>query len=321
MGRRLVTVGITAFNAVDTIERAVQTALAQSWDPTEIIAVDDCSTDGTYEVLAGLAASRANLHVFRNPTNLGVAATRNRIISGAHGEFVAFFDDDDQSHPERISAQVERIVDYEREFAQGSPVICHTARRVLYPDGSVRIEPTMGDQEVQAAPSGIRVAERILLGASLKNGYGACPTCSQMARLSTYKLLGGFHHEFRRCEDSELNIRLAKLGGHFIGIAEPLVDQTMTKTSDKSLLEEHRYMMLLLEKHRDVPDKYKMYQFCRCWLEMKQAWLAGQGFLFARRFIGLAMTHPWLTVQRAALALPNIGLNRAFRRFHVSGSI
>lgn len=45
--RPLVTLGITAYNAVDSIEKAVKSALSQTWRPIEIVAVDDCSTDST----------------------------------------------------------------------------------------------------------------------------------------------------------------------------------------------------------------------------------------------------------------------------------
>ena len=85
--------------------------------------------------------------------------------------------------------QHKRITDYEKQFTEGAPVICHTARKVIYPHGEIRVEQTMGQTEEKPAPSGPAVARRILLGEPLEDGYGSCPTCSQMARLSTYKLI------------------------------------------------------------------------------------------------------------------------------------
>lgn len=311
----LVTIGMTAFDAESTIERAVHSALAQSWRPMEIVVVDDCSTDRTSEILSRLSAGHPALRVFRNPTNGGVAVSRNRILAEARGEFVVFFDDDDESLPDRVEAQLRRILDYERDFAAGAPVICHTARRLIYPHGREHVAPTMGQRKERPAPAGLPVAERILLGTALEGGYGACPTCSQMGRLSTYHALGGFDPLYRRGEDTDLNVRLAKAGAHFVGVAKPLVVQTMTRTADKSLDDERRSTLMLLEKHRDVPDRIGLYGFCHRWIEMKYAWQKNRRIDCALRLASLAMTNPVLTVRRLILSAPNLSLNRAGKRF------
>lgn len=316
MTEPLVTIGITAFNAADTVERAVASALAQTWRPIEVVVVDDCSTDGTAKILTSLAARHPKIRVFRNQANSGEAVSRNHILAEARGEFVAIFDDDDCSLPERVEAQLHRIIAYERDFAGGAPVICHTARRQRYPDGRERVAPTMGQREGCRAPAGLAVARRILLGTPLANGYGACPTCCQMARLTVYRALGGFDPRMRRGGDTELNIRLAKAGAHFVGISRPLVVQTMTPTSDKTLAKEYQYMLLLMDKHRDVMDSAGQYGFCRRWIDVKRVWLEGRRTEFALALLSLSLVHPILTARRLALAVPTIGLNRALRRFH-----
>jgi glycosyltransferase involved in cell wall biosynthesis len=314
---QLVTIGITAFNAAPTIERALRSALAQSWRPIEVVVVDDCSYDATATILAALTAGHPEIRIFRHATNRGVAAARNKILAEARGEFIAFFDDDDESLPERIEAQRKRILDYERQFAQGAPVICHTARLQLYPDGSQRIAPTMGEYEGQPAPSGLPVAERTLLGKRLKHAYGACATCSQMARLSTYNVVGGFDSTLRRHSDTDLNIQLAMAGAHFVGIARPLVMQNMTTASEKTLAEQYRYLLVLMHKHHELMDRVGDYEFCLRWIHAKQAWLEGRPGNFARTIASLAFSHPLLTANRLVLAIPNLGLNRALSRFHL----
>ena len=317
MAQPLVTIGLTCFNAADTVECALNSALAQTWRPIEIVAVDDCSTDSTREILDRLAEKHTELRVFSNIANEGVAVSRNHILKEARGEFVAFFDDDDESLPVRVIKQYERIISYEREFADGAPVICHTARKVIYPDGKARIEQTMGQSVGKLAPYGDAVARRILLGAPLEDGYGACPTCSQMARKSTYVSVGGFDPVFRRSEDTEFNIRLALSGGHFVGIEQPLVNQTMTQTSEKSLDDEHRYLLLMLDKHQLLMRKAGQYEYCLQWVDAKQALLKGQYFKLLGKLVLLFLRHPVLTCRRIALAMPNLGLNRAYSRFHI----
>jgi len=315
----LITCGITAFNAAESVEKAVLSALAQTWRPLEVVVVDDASTDATWEILQQLANKHPELRVFRQAENGGVAKARNRILAEAKGEFVGFFDDDDESHPSRIQQQYARITQYENRFANGASVICHSARQIFYPDGSKRIEKTMGQNLETLAPNGEGVAQRILFGKPLKDAYGSCATCSQMARLAIYRMLGGFDEAFRRGEDTELNIRLALAGGHFVGIAEPLVMQTMTKTSDKSLRDEHRYMRLMLEKHQALLNRHGQYAFCLRWLDLKLMWQEGRRVGFVFELFKLALVHPVLTLRRLFYALPNIGLNSAFSRFHQSG--
>ena len=112
----MITVGLTAYNSAATIERAVVSALNQTWRPIEIVAIDDCSTDNTASIISRIADSHPELRMFRNHKNLGVAATRNRVLAEAKGAFIAFFDDDDESLPQRLSIQLRRILDYERNF-------------------------------------------------------------------------------------------------------------------------------------------------------------------------------------------------------------
>jgi glycosyltransferase involved in cell wall biosynthesis len=316
VSRPLVTVGITAWNAADTIERAVRSALAQDWRPIEIVVVDDASSDDTAAILMCLAAGNQEVRIFTQPVNGGVGVARNRVLAEAHGEFVAFFDDDDESLPERVSAQLTRILDYEREFAGGAPVVCHTTRRRVYPNGLARIEPTMGQLAGRRAPHGLAVARRILAGTPLEDGDGACPACTQMARRSTYELIGGFDPAFRRSEDTDLCVRLGRAGAHFVGLGRPLVIQTMKATLDKSLAGEAFFAISLIDKHRDLFESEPDYLFARNWVALKHHWLANRRLRFAAGLARLGLTRPAGTGQRLLGALPNLGLNRAFRRFH-----
>lgn len=314
--RPLVTIGITAYNAADTVIRAIDSAFSQTWRPIEIIVVDDASSDTTPIVLDRQQLLHNEITVLHLAKNIGAAGARNAILERATGEFVAFFDDDDESVPHRVEMQVNRIESYEQRFASGAPVICHAARMVHYPSGEYRIHPTMGQRLDRAAPSGLGIARRVLAGTRMQDAYGACPTCSQMARRSTYALVSNFDPELRRSEDTDLNIRLAKIGAHFVGIAEPLVVQSMTSASDKSLASEHYYMKVLAAKHRDVFTGDAEYHFVGEWLDMKHAWLAGRHADVISRLARVAFAHPALTLQRAMTATDNFSINRAFGRFH-----
>lgn len=313
-----VSIGMTAFNAADTLPHAVGSALAQDWPDTEILIVDDVSGDKTPQVLDDLCRKHpGRIRVFRNAENLGVAGSRNVLIREATGDFLAFFDDDDISDSNRITRQVRRILDYERDFAHGAPVICHAARRQTYPDGRVRIETTLGIRENGLAPHGPDVAAHILYNHPLpRDDYGSMATCSQMARKAVYDSVGGFDPTFRRSSDTELNIRLARTGAHFIGIADPLVHQTMTYGTDKRIQSERLYALMFYEKHADFLSERGRNAFDRAWLVVKYDYLQGFTGRFLLGLIKLFACHPILSFRRVLRALPHFGYNRVFRNFH-----
>lgn len=302
----LITIGMTAYNAQDSIENALISALSQDWTPTEIIVVNDASTDGTALILARMAEKHENIRIFSLEKNSGVAAARNRIIKESKGEFLAFFDDDDMSDVNRLKKQYMRIMNYESVQANHCDIVCYTARFQNYPDGTVHYEPTVGTAKDSPPPHGAAMARRILYGAPLENGFGSMATCSQMARLGIYKKLGGFDEEFRRCEDTDFNIRLALHGGYFLGIAEPLVKQTMTHGSDKTIGDEKKFHKKLIAKHVSfISDSGMSPSFCDRWLDIKYSLLRGERLAFFSGIIALFARHPILTTRRLLWALPN----------------
>lgn len=313
----LITIGITAYNAADTIKRALNSALSQNWENFEIIVVNDFSKDETGSILSNFGTNNSKIRVITNSHNLGVAAARNIILERAKGEFVAFFDDDDESLPDRLQKQYQRIVQYEEKL-NTKLVICHTARLQNWPGGKVRVEPTMGCREDLESPSGNRVVQRILLGRPSTGVFGSCATCSQMARLSVYRQVDGFCAELRRCEDTDLNIRLAKLGAHFVGIYEPLVVQHIKITNDKNLDFERENQLALLERHRAYLEDIGYYEFCVRWWNMKFELFSGNVRAAMAMSIKMVFADPFKFVQRLFWTLPNVQFNRSLKSLYVN---
>lgn len=105
MNEVLVSVIIPAYNAKKYILPCINSILSQQYGNLEILVMDDCSSDGTYEILKGIRDRRIVLH--QNSENKGVVYSRNYLLNKANGAFIALQDADDWSHPERISEQVE----------------------------------------------------------------------------------------------------------------------------------------------------------------------------------------------------------------------
>lgn len=93
---------IAAYNAEAFIADAVRSAAGQTLDEIEIIVVDDCSTDATAAIVAGLAAGDARIRLVRQERNAGPAAARNRAIDVARGRWIAILDADDRYEPPRL---------------------------------------------------------------------------------------------------------------------------------------------------------------------------------------------------------------------------
>jgi glycosyltransferase involved in cell wall biosynthesis len=96
---------IPVFNGESYLAEALESVLAQTYQPVEIVVVDDGSTDGTAEVAAHYG-ERVH-YVWQS--NAGQTAARNLGLSAAQGEFVAFLDADDMWHPEKIEQQIDRL--------------------------------------------------------------------------------------------------------------------------------------------------------------------------------------------------------------------
>jgi glycosyltransferase involved in cell wall biosynthesis len=102
--RPVVSVVMPVFNAGEFLAEAVVSILGQTMKDFELLLIDDASTDETPRIAAGLRDER--IRYLRNNTNRGVAASLNRGLDEARGEFIARMDGDDISRPERLERQV-----------------------------------------------------------------------------------------------------------------------------------------------------------------------------------------------------------------------
>ena len=187
------------------VGRAIDSALAQTSPPAEVVVVDDGSTDDTADVV-GRYGPPVRLIV---QANQGVAAARNTGVRASTSPLVAFLDADDAWEPGKLAAQVARWT--------GEPdlVLVHCGVREVDADGAVtgvRVRGAEGD-----------VAEDLLLlrePGILGGGSGPLVPRSALDRV------GGFDERLSTSADWELWLRLATTGR--VGfVAEPLVRYTI----------------------------------------------------------------------------------------------
>lgn len=102
----LVSVVIPCYNAEKYVEMAIRSIMNQTYTNLEILIIDDCSKDSTYEILENLAKYDKRIILEKNEQNLKIVKTLNKLVLKANGKYIARMDADDISAPNRIEKQV-----------------------------------------------------------------------------------------------------------------------------------------------------------------------------------------------------------------------
>lgn len=126
MDKPIVSVIMPVYNCANTICRAIDSVLVQGI-ALELIIIDDDSQDGLEEQIAGYMDNPAVCYV-KNEKNIGAAASRNKGIQMASGEYVAFLDADDWWERGKLKKQISCI-------QRMKSVLCCTARELVTPEG------------------------------------------------------------------------------------------------------------------------------------------------------------------------------------------
>lgn len=109
----LVTFVLFAYNQEAYIRDAIAGALAQSYEPLEIIISDDCSSDRTFEIMEEMVASYSGPHLVRlrrSATNLGLSRHINECVRDAKGTIITWAAGDDIALPERTRKLVQPML-------------------------------------------------------------------------------------------------------------------------------------------------------------------------------------------------------------------
>lgn len=102
----LVSVLIALYNAENYIRDAIESVIKSSYTSWELIIVDDCSTDKSYEIAKAFELSDSRIKVFKNPRNMGDYPNRNEVASKANGKYLKYLDCDDMLTEDCISQMV-----------------------------------------------------------------------------------------------------------------------------------------------------------------------------------------------------------------------
>ena len=214
MADPLVSVIIPVFNGERFIADAIESVRSQTYAATEVVVVDDGSTDGGADV----AASIPGVHLVRQE-NQGVSVARNTGVANARGPFLAFLDHDDQWLPGKLEAQV-RELEAHPELAF---VLCHLRYVLNGPPPRWFRGPTDGSP----VP-------------------GFVPSC-WLVRRSVFDQVGGFDRAYRNGGDTDWLARAKDMGIRQSMLPEVFLDYRVHDANDSAnTLRATREMVQLL---------------------------------------------------------------------------
>lgn len=113
MDKPLVSIIMGVYNEEKTLDRCIKSIFDQTYNNWEFIICDDCSTDGTVDILEKYQKKDSRIKVLKNEKNMRLAKTLNRCLEESKGKYVARMDADDESNPDRIEKQVEYLENHE----------------------------------------------------------------------------------------------------------------------------------------------------------------------------------------------------------------
>lgn len=116
----MVSVIIPAFNVSAYIDRCIQSVVSQSLYNWEIIAIDDNSSDDTWQKLLKWSECDHRVKVHRNSANLGVVSSRNNAVTMACGDYLFFLDGDDYLPTDALQALIDKILQVQADLCLGS---------------------------------------------------------------------------------------------------------------------------------------------------------------------------------------------------------
>lgn len=180
-----ISVVIPAYNRVNTLARTIDSVLAQSYKVSEIIVVDDGSSDATSEVAKGYPEV-----LLLRQNNMGVSTARNNGVMMASHEWVAFLDSDDTWHPKKLAFQV--------AHHKKNPNAL-----VSYTD-----EVWIRNGKEWPIPKKFHKPENVTFENSL--GYCNIAPSSVLINKEYFERIGGFDEKMEVCEDYDLWLRILK---------------------------------------------------------------------------------------------------------------
>jgi glycosyltransferase involved in cell wall biosynthesis len=136
-----VTLAIPVYNVEKHIERALNSALNQTFNSIEYLLIDDRGTDNSMNIARDIIKNHPrgeDVRIIEHEKNIGLGGTRNTAIENAQGKYIYFMDSDDEITPNCISILYEKMIEYPVDFVAAS-------HNLISSDGKIKEQTVYDD--------------------------------------------------------------------------------------------------------------------------------------------------------------------------------
>jgi glycosyltransferase involved in cell wall biosynthesis len=119
----LISVILPVNNNCETLNLCLDSLLSQNYEPIEIIAIDDASTDLSWKILSKFKRQDKRLKIYRNIKKYGLSISLNRAIKRAKGKYIVFMDAKDTVTKNKLQKQYDYLIKNEKVVAVGTQCI------------------------------------------------------------------------------------------------------------------------------------------------------------------------------------------------------
>lgn len=224
MENPLISICVPAYKGEHTVAKSIQSILNQTYKNIEVIVVDDCSPDNTYEILQTINDPR--LKLYRNEINLGMVGNWNKTVSYATGKYVHLVHSDDVLFPTCIEEKVKFL----KEHPTDDFVLIFNATQLINENDKILMVRRYSKKNTVL--EGTKFALESL---RKRNLYGE--PSNVLFKRSVFEQVGGFYKELKYVTDWDLWIRISPFGkiGYINNVLVQYRVSTTNVTSSLSL--------------------------------------------------------------------------------------
>lgn len=221
----LVSIIMPAYNCEKYVVEAIESVINQTYSNFELLVIDDGSKDSTLQIINDFAEKDNRIKALQNEKNSGVSATRNRGISIAEGNWIAFLDSDDIWEEEKLEKQMNYAKENDADFIfTGSSYI---------------------DEEGKPYSGIFEVPEKVSYRKLLRHNVITCS--SVLVKKKYFENIKMEKDEMH--EDYAVWLRILKLGISAYGVNEPLLIYRISRNSKSG------------NKMKTIKMTYKVFRF------------------------------------------------------------